>query len=106
MVVTEYKYVVIDENNVPVIKGTNMKVIELVLAQKGYGWSPDELHFQYPHVSLAQVYSALAYYADHREQIEKQIKDDLKELDELQGRATTSALAEKIRAHRASTNND
>jgi hypothetical protein len=39
---TEYKYVQLDENNVPVIAGTTMKLVELVTSVMAYGWSPEE----------------------------------------------------------------
>ncbi|MBD2013818.1 DUF433 domain-containing protein [Microcoleus sp. FACHB-53] len=56
---TEYKYVQLDKNNVPIIAGTTMKVVELVTSVMAYGWSPEELHFQYPHVSLSKIHSSL-----------------------------------------------
>jgi uncharacterized protein (DUF433 family) len=59
---TSYEYIILDENGVPIIEGTNMKVIELVLETTAYGWSPEELHFQHPYLSLGQIHSALAYY--------------------------------------------
>ena len=59
---TKYEHVVLDEKNFPIVAGTNMKVIELVLEKTAYGWSPEELHFQHPYLSLGQIYSALAYY--------------------------------------------
>ncbi|GAB4176112.1 MAG: hypothetical protein Fur006_06940 [Coleofasciculaceae cyanobacterium] len=57
---TEHKYVELDERNVPIIAGTTMKVIELVTGQIAYGWSPEELHFQHPYLTMSQIYSALA----------------------------------------------
>jgi len=39
--------------------GTTLKVVELVLEQMAYGWSPEELHFQHPYLTLGQIYSAL-----------------------------------------------
>jgi uncharacterized protein (DUF433 family) len=51
---TDYKYVELDENNVPFIAGTTMKVVELITSHIVYGWSPEELHFQYPHVALSK----------------------------------------------------
>lgn len=50
--------------------GTTMKVPELVLAQAVYGWSAEELHMQFPYLPLGQVYSALAYYRDHRKELD------------------------------------
>lgn len=55
---TEYKYVQLDERNVPIIAGTTMKVIELVEAQIAYGWSPEEIHFQHHYLTISQIHSA------------------------------------------------
>ncbi|OGQ79996.1 MAG: hypothetical protein A2289_01440 [Deltaproteobacteria bacterium RIFOXYA12_FULL_58_15] len=43
-----------------------MKVIVLVLEKSAYGWSPEELHFQHPYLTMGQIYSALSYYWDHQ----------------------------------------
>lgn len=58
---TTYEHVQLDGTGVPIIVGTNMKVVELVMAQLAHGWSPEELHFQHPYLSLGQIHSALAY---------------------------------------------
>ena len=34
------------------------------------GMSPEEIALEYPHLSLAQVHAALAYYHANREEIE------------------------------------
>ena len=46
--ITAYEHVVVDESGTPLIEGTTMKVVELVLETHAYGWSPDELQFQHP----------------------------------------------------------
>jgi uncharacterized protein (DUF433 family) len=40
------------------------------------GRSPDEIVAEFPQLSLADVYAALAYYHDHREEIDRQIRED------------------------------
>lgn len=72
--VTPYAHVVADEHGVPWIEGANTKVVELVAEVKAYGWSPEELAHQHPHLSLAQIYSALAYYWDHRSEIDADLQ--------------------------------
>jgi len=74
---TKYEHVVLDEKGVPIIAGTNMKVIEIVLEKTAYGWSPEELHFQHPYLTLGQIYSALAYYWDHRDVLDRDIEQRL-----------------------------
>lgn len=58
---TEYKYIELDDRNIATIINTTLKVTELITSHITYGWSPEGLHFQYPHISLSQIYSALAY---------------------------------------------
>ena len=70
---THYAHIVLDARGVPHIAGTTMKVVELVTAQTAYGWSAEELHFQFPHLSLGQIHSALAYYWDHRDELDQDI---------------------------------
>lgn len=71
---TAHKYVELDANNVPIITGTTMKVIELVTGQIANGWSPEELHFQHPYLSMSQIHSALAYYWDHQLELDADIE--------------------------------
>lgn len=47
---TGYSHINIDSAVIPVVAGTNMKVIELVISKISYGWSHDELHFQFPYL--------------------------------------------------------
>ena len=47
----------------------------MVLDRTARGWSPEEIHFQHPHLSLAQIHAALAFYYDHQEQVDRQIDE-------------------------------
>ncbi len=62
-------HIEIDEEGVAWITSANTKVIEVVLDKLAYGWSPEEIHFQHPHLSLAQIHSALAYYYENQEKL-------------------------------------
>ena len=86
MQATRYEHIVLNEQGVPEILGSTMKVLELVLSQKAYGWSPEELHFQYPHLSLGQIHSALAYYWDHKDALEADIAASVRFADEMRSR--------------------
>jgi uncharacterized protein (DUF433 family) len=79
-----YEHILIDEQGVPQSAGTTMKDIELVLDHREYGWSPEELCFQHPHLTLGQVYAALAYYADHRDERDELIQQQLERVTQLQ----------------------
>ncbi|MBM4051096.1 MAG: DUF433 domain-containing protein [Planctomycetes bacterium] len=92
-----YEHVRVDANGIPVISGTTMKVVELVMAQMAYGWSPEELHFQHPYLTLGQIHSALAYYWDHKEELDADIERRWQYAEEARRKAGPSPLAAKLR---------
>ena len=95
---TRYEHIILNEAQVPMIAGTTMKVIELVLDHVAYGWSPEELHFQHPDLTLGQIYSALAYYWDHKAKLDEDIKRRLQVVDQLQQTMPSTSLAERLKA--------
>jgi uncharacterized protein (DUF433 family) len=92
VVETRDEHIVLDEKQVPIIAGTSMKVIELVLDSRAYGWSPEELHFQHPQLTLGQIHSALAYYWDHQEELDADVERRLKFVDKVQQSQKPSKL--------------
>ncbi len=97
---TTYEHVVINEAGVPTIEGTTMKVIELVLETTAYGWSPDELQFQHPYLTLGQIHSALAYYWDHKEQLDRDIEQRMERVEEIRRAVGPSPLVARLKSKR------
>ena len=94
---TSYEHIVLGERGIPLIAGTTMKVIELVVEKLAYGWSAEELFFQHPDLSLGQIYSALAYFADHQAEFEKDIENRLELSIKLERDAGTPPLLTRLR---------
>ncbi len=59
----------------PRITGHRIRVQDIVLWTEE-GRSADEIVAGFPQLSLGDVYAALAYYHDHREQIDRDIRED------------------------------
>jgi uncharacterized protein (DUF433 family) len=97
---TGFEHIVLDEGGVPIISGTTMKVVELVVEKISYGWSPEELSFQHPDLTLGQIYSALAYYADHQDELNADIERRLKLVDTIQEAIGTSSLISRLRTQK------
>lgn len=95
---TAYEHIVLDENGVAWIEGANTKIVELVAAVKAHGWSAEELAYQHPHLTLGQVHSALAYYWDHREEVEADLERRAALIDEIRGEVGEHPLIAKLRA--------
>lgn len=82
----------------PRIAGHRIRVQDIVVWHEQMGMSPDEILYHYPSISLADVYAALAYYHDHREEIRQQITDDEKFARQLKDQ-NPSLLSEKLKNH-------
>jgi uncharacterized protein (DUF433 family) len=98
MIATDYLYVTTDEQGVPWIAGAPTKLVELIPDTVTYGWSPEELHFQHPHLSMGQIHSALAYYWDHKQAIDADIERRLVLVDDIHRTLSPTRLDERLRA--------
>ena len=98
VVETRYEHIVLDDTGVPLVADSTMKVVELVLERQAYGWSPEELHFQHPYLSLGQIYSALAFYSDHKEELDEDIARRRKQVEELRRTAPVSPFLARLKA--------
>ena len=86
----------IDDEGVAWIDDTRVKVIEVVMDRIVHGSSPEEIHFQYPHLSLAQIHAALAYYYDNQTALDAQIERRWQEADALAKKISDSSLRQKL----------
>jgi uncharacterized protein (DUF433 family) len=94
-----YPHLWFDDRGRPWIDDTNIKVIEVVLDHTAYGWSADEIHSEYPYLSLAQIHSALVYYFDHKQEIDDEIERQVREVDALKAKADAeSPFLKRMRA--------
>lgn len=80
----------------PHVVGHRITVQNIVIWHEWVGLSADEIASTY-HISIADVYAALAYFHDHRNEIESSIENDDAFVQEL-SRITPSKLPEKLRA--------
>ncbi len=75
---TEHPHVVQVENvcgGKPIVKGTRTSVRSIVGYYK-LGLSVEEMLEGLPHLNAAQVYDAISYYLDHKEEIEQDIREN------------------------------
>ncbi|MBI4614006.1 MAG: DUF433 domain-containing protein [Planctomycetes bacterium] len=78
----------------PRITGRRITVENIVIWHERLGCSPDEIAAEHD-VGLADVHAALAYYFDHREEIERSIDEGSAFVEALR-RANRSTLKETL----------
>jgi uncharacterized protein (DUF433 family) len=96
--VAPISHIVLDDRGVARIAGSRSRVIDVVLDKQAYGLSPEQTHEQHPHLSLAQIHAALAYYYDHKAQMDAEIERRFKEVQAMREAAGESAFAKRMRA--------
>jgi len=101
MPVTAYRHIETNSKGVACIDGTRTKVRDIAMDHIAYGWNAEQIHRQHPHLSLAQIHSALAYYYDHKAQVDKEIEDGHREVEQLRREFAESPAAAKLRAAKA-----
>ena len=89
----------------PRIAGSRIQVKHIVLWHERMGQSPTRIVSEYPHLTLADVYAALAYYHDHREEINADIQAEHREYEAMKAGAP-SRLREKLDQRRTDVPDD
>ncbi len=92
-------HIVLDDEGVAWIDDTNVKVIEVASEKIAHGSSPEEIYDQHRgHLSLAQINAALAWYYDHRNEFDAEIRRQVKEFDSLRDGSLDSPLRQRLRS--------
>lgn len=81
----------------PCVEGTRIRVQDIYVWYELQGQSADEIVSRFPQLTMGAVYAALAYYWDHREEIQRDMQADADLVTRLRQQAT-SPLAEKLAA--------
>lgn len=96
---TDIKHIVRDVNiygGRPRIAGHRISVHDIAVCHNG-GYTPDQIASElYPTLTLPEVYAALLYYYEHKDEIDAEIAAENAEI-RARGAADTSPLARKIR---------
>jgi len=103
MVTAPINHIALDERGIAYISGTRIKVSHISIEKNVWGRTPEEIQHGYPHLSLAQIHAALAYYYDHQEEIEAQIAAADQYAEEMRARQvnplTRKILEERLQRH-------
>ena len=86
----------------PRISGHRIRVQDVAIWHERLGYSIEEIIAHYPQLTLAEVHAALAYYYDHRDEIQHDI-EEAEAFVERMKRETPSKLRDKLSQRNART---
>lgn len=95
---TEYKHIILNKNQIPIIEGTTLKVVEIIMAKTSYGWSPEEIHFQHPYLTMSQIHAALAYYWEHQTELDADIEQRENYAEEMQKESPKTPFVQRLKS--------
>lgn len=90
----------------PRIDGHRIKVEHIAVCYERMGMAPDEIVSAHPTITLAQVHAALAYYYDHKEEIDADIEEGKRYVEELKAKTPPSELQKLLAARKANGSDD
>jgi uncharacterized protein (DUF433 family) len=78
------------------IAGHRIRVQDIAVMHEKMGLSAAEIVERLPTITLADVYAALAYYWDHRDEIEARIREDHEYAEEMKRKQGPGLLAQRL----------
>jgi len=78
----------------PCVVDTRIRVWDIHVWHDLRGQSPEEIVALYPQLSLADVHAALAYYLDHREEIDQQAELERTKAAQIEAQLEPSRFAQ------------
>ena len=103
---TPYKHIFIRDDGRAMIGKTRMKVEHIVLCDHPDMDAKRIKAEIYPFLTLGQIHSALAYYYDNKELVDRQIQEGLEYMEKMRAlyssdQPTRAELMERLRAKKA-----
>ncbi len=94
---TEYKHVRLWPDGTPTVGGTRLKV-KFIGAAYRRGADAAEIQADYPEYSLAQIHCAIAYYLDHKDEMDRAWDEAEQRIQESRAEWQQSGDAKRLRA--------
>ena len=88
----------------PRIAGHRITVSDVAIWHERMGMSPDDIVSEYPTITLSDVHAALAYYYDHRDQVDREILEGDEFVQKF--RAGAPSIFEELGARKANAADD
>lgn len=75
-----------------------IRIAQIVMDYLSHGWSADEMCRQHPHLSIAEAHAAMAYYFDHQEQVDTEIREEFQAAQASRKEQPDSPFITRLRA--------
>lgn len=75
-----------------------VRIAQIVMDHLEHGWSAEEMCRQHPYLSPSEFDSAMAYYFDHRDEIDREIGEEIEQVEGEREKSPRSPLYHRLRS--------
>jgi uncharacterized protein (DUF433 family) len=75
-----------------------IRVAQIAMDYLEHGCLVDEMCHQHPYLTLAEAHAAVSYYFDHQADIDREINEEIDQVDREQSQSRRSAVYHRVRA--------
>ncbi len=73
-----------------------IRVAQIAMDHLAHGWSVEEMCRQHPYLTPAEAHAAMAYYWDHKDQIDDQLRREWKAADQQASEAVPAPVVLRL----------
>lgn len=95
--ITAYPHIINENGPARLQSHPRTRVAMIAMDYLARGLGPEDLVRHYPYLKLAEVHAAMAYYHDHREEVDAEIQSELDELEKDPDANSRSPIWPKLR---------
>jgi len=75
-----------------------VRVAQIVMDYLAHGWSAEEMCRQHPYLQPAEAHAALAYYHDHADENDREIAEEIEEVQQARSQLSPSPFILPMKA--------
>ena len=87
-----------DADSARLARHPRVRVAQIVMDYLAHGWSAEEICRQHSYLRPAEVHAAMAYYYDHREEVDDEIRREMDEIEEARRVSSPSPFVQRMKA--------
>jgi uncharacterized protein (DUF433 family) len=96
MTTAPINHISLDDRGVAYIAGTRIKVSHIAIERNVWKRSPEAIQADFPHLTLSQIYAAFAYYCDHQAEIDEQIAEGDRYVEQMRAQYPNPLTREEL----------
>jgi hypothetical protein len=76
-----------------------VRVAQVVMDYLAHGWSPEEMCRQHPYLTPAEAHAAMAYYYDHQQRVDDEIRGEVEQTTSDRAAARPAPFIACLKSH-------